>query len=332
MAQFDLPLEELVNYSPERIEPPDFDDFWRQSLDEAREQRGPTVLHPVESDLRTLEALDVRFSGYGGQPIRAWLLLPAHRSEPLPTIVEFLGYGGGRGSPLDWLVWASASYAHFVMDTRGQGSSWLAGDTPDVEPAGSNPQYPGFLTRGILDPRTYYYRRVFVDATMALDAAREHPSVDPARVVVAGTSQGGGIALAAAALDPSVRAALIDVPFLTHFRRALEVTDEAPYSELRHYLAIHRLQEEQVFRTLGYFDGRHFAARASAPALFAVGLEDQVTPPSTVFAAFNAYAGPKQIKVWPYSGHDASEHEHLVEQFHFLDGLGLRTGEQRKLV
>ena len=269
MAQFDLPLEELVNYSPERIEPPDFDDFWRQSLDEAREQRGPTVLHPVESDLRTLEALDVRFSGYGGQPIRAWLLLPAHRSEPLPTIVEFLGYGGGRGSPLDWLVWASAGYAHFVMDTRGQGSSWLAGDTPDVEPAGSNPQYPGFLTRGILDPRTYYYRRVFVDATMALDAAREHPSVDPARVVVAGTS---------------------------------------------------------------YFDGRHFAARASAPALFAVGLEDQVTPPSTVFAAFNAYAGPKQIKVWPYSGHDASEHEHLVEQFHFLDGLGLRTGEQRKLV
>jgi len=204
------------------------------------------VLEPVESDLRTLEAIDVRFSGYGGQPVRAWLLLPAHRSDPLPTIVEFLGYGGGRGSPLDWLVWASAGYAHFVMDTRGQGSVWLAGDTPDVEPAGSNPQYPGFLTRGILDPRTYYYRRVFVDAAMALGAAREHPSVDPARVIVAGTSQGGGIALAAAALDPTVRAALIDVPFLTHFRRALEVTDEAPYSELRHSLTIHRLQEEQV--------------------------------------------------------------------------------------
>jgi cephalosporin-C deacetylase len=136
-------------------------------------------------------------------------------------------------------------------------------------------------------------------------------------------SQGGGIALAAAALGASVRAALVDVPFLCHFRRALEVTDENPYQELRRFLAIHRLEEDRVFQTLAYVDGRHFAARASAPALFSVGLEDQITPPSTVFAAFNAYAGPKDIKVWRYNGHDAGEHEHLVEQLRFLESLGL---------
>jgi cephalosporin-C deacetylase len=324
MSQFDLSLEELLAYRPERIEPADFDQFWRDSIDEAREQRRPTILQSIESDLRTIEPVDVTFSGFGGQPIRAWLLLPRHRSEPLPTVVEFLGYGGGRGSPFDWLIWASAGFAHFVMDTRGQGSAWLQGDTPDVEPGGSNPQYPGFLTRGVLDPRTYYYRRLFVDAVLALDAVAEHPAVDSERIVVTGQSQGGGIALAAAALDPSVRAALIDVPFLCHFRRALEVTDEHPYLELKRFLAIHRLEEDRVFRTLAYVDGRHFAARASAPALFSVGLEDQITPPSTVFAAYNAYAGPKEIKVWPYNGHDAGEHQHQIERFRFLDGLGLR--------
>jgi cephalosporin-C deacetylase len=323
VSHFDLPLEELVVYRPERLEPADFDEFWRDSIDEAREQRRPTILAPVESHLRTIEPIDVTFSGFGGQPIKAWLLLPRHRAGPLPTVVHFLGYGGGRGSPFDWLTWASAGYAHFVMDTRGQGSAWLQGDTPDVEPAGSNPQYPGFLTRGVLNPRTYYYRRLFIDAVLALGAVVEHPAVDAERIIVTGQSQGGGIALAASSLSGSVRAALIDVPFLCHFRRALEVTDESPYLELKRFLAIHRLEEDRVFKTLAYVDGRHFAARASAPALFSVGLEDEITPPSTVFAAYNDYAGPKEIKVWPYNGHDAGEHEHQVEQFRFLDGLGL---------
>jgi cephalosporin-C deacetylase len=323
VSHFDLPLEELVVYRPERLEPADFDEFWRDSIDAAREQRRPTILAPVESHLRTIEPIDVTFSGFGGQPIKAWLLLPRHRAGPLPTVVHFLGYGGGRGSPFDWLTWASAGYAHFVMDTRGQGSAWLQGDTPDVEPEGSNPQYPGFLTRGVLDPRTYYYRRLFIDAVLALGAVVEHPAVDAERIIVTGQSQGGGIALTASSLSGSVRAALIDVPFLCHFRRALEVTDESPYLELKRFLAIHRLEEDRVFKTLAYVDGRHFAARASAPALFSVGLEDEITPPSTVFAAYNDYAGPKEIKVWPYNGHDAGEHEHQVEQFRFLDGLGL---------
>jgi cephalosporin-C deacetylase len=323
VSQFDLSLEELLVYRPERVEPADFDRFWRDSIDEAREQRQPTILQAVDSHLRTIEPIDVTFSGFGGQPIKAWLLLPRQRAEPLPTVVRFLGYGGGRGSPFDWLDWASAGYAHFVMDTRGQGSAWLQGDTPDVEAAGSNPQYPGFLTRGVLDPRTYYYRRLFVDAILALDAVGEHRAVDAQKIIVTGQSQGGGIALAAATLGPSVRAALIDVPFLCHFRRALEVTDENPYLELKRYLAIHRLEEDRVFQTLAYVDGRHFAARATAPALFSVGLEDEITPPSTVFAAYNAYAGPKEIKIWRYNGHEAGEHQHRLEQFRFLDGLGL---------
>jgi cephalosporin-C deacetylase len=104
-------------------------------------------------------------------------------------VVQFLGYHGGRGVPLDWLVFPAAGYAQLVMDTRGQGD----GATADPDP-GANPQVPGFLTRGIADRDAYYYRRVFVDAVRAVDAARGHPLVDPDRVVVAGGSQGGGIA------------------------------------------------------------------------------------------------------------------------------------------
>jgi cephalosporin-C deacetylase len=327
MAQFDLDLDELQAYRPPRDEPQDFDAFWSATLDESRQVRRPSKFVAVDTRLRTIQGADVTFSGYAGQPIRGWLLWPAGADGPLPTIVQYLGYGGGRGIPADWLFWASAGFAHFVMDTRGQGAAWLRGDTSDVEPTGTGPQFPGVMTRGILDPATYYYRRLMSDAVLALEAVREHPVVDADRMIVAGVSQGGGLTLVAAALGPRVEsklfAALVDVPFLSHFRRALEVADEAPYAELRGFLRTHRTDAEQVFRTLGYFDVRHFAARASIPALFSVGLEDEITPPSTVYAAFNEYAGPKDIRVWPFSGHEAPEIQQQIEQLDFLVTLGV---------
>jgi cephalosporin-C deacetylase len=329
MAQFDLPLEELQRYKPERTEPPDFDEFWRETLADARAKARPTRFERVDVGLRTVETFDVTFTGYGGQEVKGWLQLPRERTGRLSLVVEYIGYGGGRGFPFHWLFWPSAGYAHFVMDTRGQGSAWQPGDTPDPEPEGSNPQYPGFLTRGILDPKRYYYRRVFADGVRAVEAGREHEAVDADRTVTAGGSQGAAIALAVTALEPSVRAALINVPFLAHFKRALAVTDEHPYVELTHYLAIHRSEADQVFRTLSYIDGLNFAARARAPALFAVGLMDEITPPSTVFAAYNHYAGPKEIRTWEYSAHDAGELHHVTEQLRFLDGLGLTPDPQR---
>jgi hypothetical protein len=96
----------------------------------------------------------------GGQPVKGWLILPSQRTGKLPCVVEYIGYGGGRSFPTDWLLWASAGYAHFVMDTRGQGSAWSAGDTPDLYAEGGNAHFPGSMTKGILDPKHYYYRRV----------------------------------------------------------------------------------------------------------------------------------------------------------------------------
>ncbi|MFJ4181515.1 acetylxylan esterase, partial [Streptomyces sp. NPDC089733] len=114
----------------------------------------------------------------------------------------------------------------------------------------------------------------------------------------------GGIALAVGALVPDLAAIAADVPFLCHFGRAVTLTDANPYAEIARYLKMHRGKEETVLRTLSYFDGVSFAARGSAPALFSVALMDQVCPPSTVFAAHNAYPGEKEIEVYPFNGHE----------------------------
>lgn len=316
MAQFDLPIDQLESYCPEREEPADFDAFWHDTLADAR-QHGTARFDEVGSPLRSLIVEDVTFPGFSGHPVHGWMLRP--RNEAVRgCVVQFTGYGGGRGHPEQWTLLPAAGYALLVMDTRGQGNGGSPGATSD--PVGNGPQVPGRLTAGIEDPSSYYYRRVFTDAACAVDAARTHAAVDPERVVVAGGSQGGGIALAAAGLSRELAGAMIDVPFLSHFRRALRVTDASPYSELARYLQSQRGNEEAVFRTLSYFDGVNFAARASVPALFSVGLYDTVCPPSTVYAAFNAYASDmKHMAVYPYNGHEGGQWHHTTRQLAFLE-------------
>ena len=103
-----------------------------------------------------------------------------------------------------------------------------------------HPQIPGVMTRGIEDPATYYYRRLFTDAVRAVDAARTLEAVDPDRVAVVGGSQGGGTALAVAGLVPDLRGLVAQVPFLCDFPRAIRVADTDPYREVARYLATHR--------------------------------------------------------------------------------------------
>jgi cephalosporin-C deacetylase len=317
MAFFDLPLPELRAYRPERDEPADFDSFWGETLAETRTHPLDLRLEPVEFGLRTVESFDVTFAGWGGQPVKGWLLRPRDALN-LPLVVEFIGYGGGRGFPSDWLTWSAAGCAHLVMDTRGQGSSWLAGDTPDPEPEGGNPHVPGFMTRGVLDRRAYYYRRVFADAVRAVEAGRSAPGVDASRTFVTGGSQGGGISLAVAGLVPDLAGVMADVPFLCDYRRATEISDSAPYSEIGRYLQTHRGRVEQVFQTLSYFDGVNFAARAKAKALFSVGLMDEICPPSTVFAAYNHYTGEKEIREYRYNHHEGGGGFQTVEKLRFM--------------
>lgn len=317
MPQFDLPLAELRAYRPALPVPDDLDRFWAETLADARSHPIDLTATPVDSGLTVIDSFDTTFRGFGGSPIRAWLHLPARREGRLPAVVEFVGYGGGRGLPHERVMWAAAGYAHLVMDTRGQGSGWAVGATGDPDGDGS-PAHPGFMTRGILDPATYYYRRVFTDAVRAVEAVRSHEAVDPRHVAVVGGSQGGGMAIAIAALVPDLAAIAPDVPFLSDFPRATTLAETDPYGEIVRYLKAHRDHVEPVERTLAYFDAAVLGRQARVPALFSVGLMDRICPPSTVYAAFNHYAGPKEIREYPYNDHEGGQGFHDVVKLRWL--------------
>jgi len=317
MPQSDMPLDELRRYRPAQAEPGDLDAFWATTLAETRASPLDATFDRVDSGLTVVETSDVSFRGFGGSAVRGWLHLPAGHHAPLPAVVEYIGYGGGRGLPHERVLWALAGYAHLVMDTRGQGSTWSVGDTADPETDGA-PAHPGFMTRGVLDPATYYYRRVFTDAVRAVETARSHPAVDPARVAVTGGSQGGGISIAVASLVPDVAAVMADVPFLADFGRAITIADRDPYTEIARYLKAHRDHTDRVLRTLAYFDVAILGRRAQAPALFSVGLMDEICPPSTVYGAFNEYAGLKEITEYPFNDHEGGAGFHDVVKMRWL--------------
>lgn len=323
VPRFDLPLDQLQSYRPDVREPADFDEFWADTIADARHAGGAPELTLTSSPLTQFDVYDVTFAGFAGDPVKAWLTLPRDADRPLAAVVEFNGYGGGRGLPWERLGWPGAGYAHLIMDTRGQGSGWGTGGAT-ADPHGTGPSTPGFMTRGIEDPETYYYRRVFTDAVRAVDAVRSLDLVDETRVAVAGVSQGGGISLAAAGLCDGLLAVLPDVPFLCHFERAIGMTDRDPYQEVVRYLAVHRGAEDRVFETLSYFDGANMATRASTPAMFSVALLDPICPPSTVFAAHNRYAGEKHIEVYAHNEHEGGQARQWEAQARFLAELSAR--------
>jgi cephalosporin-C deacetylase len=334
MALFDLPLPALREYRPELTEPADLDDFWSETLGRARRHEALRELRELpteETGLDLVETADVTFSGHDGAPIRAWYLRPARTEGPLPVVVEYIGYGGGRGLPIEHLLWPSAGYAHLVMDTRGQGGGWGSGGAT-ADPVGSGPAAPGSMTRGIEDPATSYLTRLMTDAARAVDVARELPGAD-GRVAVTGNSQGGGLALAAGGLVPDVDAVMANVPFLCQIRRAIDLTDNDPYREIVRFLAANRGLEAQVERTLGYVDAVHLGRRSRARALFSAALRDMTCPPSTVFAAFNHWGGAsgtdpaRDIEVYPYNDHEGGGAVQSAVQLRWLaERMPVRDG------
>lgn len=307
MAQYDLPLAELREYRPDVREAPDFDAFWSRTLKADQ----PIIAREVAFDnrLTTVETFDVSFSGFDGAPIKAWLHVPAGAREPLPTVVRYHGYSMSRGMPFDAL-YATAGYAQFVMDPRGQGwwQSGLFGGTPDehVDAGAFGP--PGPMTKGIASAESFYYRRLVTDAVRLLQYAAGHRLVDASRLFVTGESQGGYLAIAAAGLAPSLgielAGAMPDVPFMCNVRRGVELTDNPPYALVADLLKAAPHMEDQVWETLSFFDGVSFAGRARCPGYFSVALSDPACPPSTVFPAFNAWGGTKDIEVYPYNEHE----------------------------
>jgi cephalosporin-C deacetylase len=259
----------------------------------------------VHSDFQVqgAECFDLWFTGLGGSRIYAKLLRPAKLASPAPAVLQFHGYSANSGDWHDKLSYVSQGFVVASLDCRGQG-----GRSEDTVPR-SGPTLRGHIIRGLDDsPEKLYYRYVYLDTAMLARIVMDLPEVDENRVVATGGSQGGGLTLACAALEPRIKKAAPWFPFLCDYLRVWEMDlDVAAYEELRQFFRYHdprHEREQELFRRLGYIDNQHLAPRIRAEVLMGTGLMDSVCPPSTQFAAYNKITSAKSVVIYPDFGHE----------------------------
>lgn len=273
-----------------------------------------------------MERQDLHFAS-GADSCAAWLCPAASDASTAPIIVMAHGLSGTRRDRLGAFAerFSHAGIAALVFDHRGFGDS--TGE-PDLF-------HPG---------------RQLDDWRAAIAFARSLPGIDADRVATYGSSMGGGNALAAAADDRRVAAAISQVPFLDIWRQAyrssLRVSARmllaaahgrhlpavgqpheaafinAPDSEAgwRHVVAIgedSRWRNRASARWLlgrPYRPGRH-AATLHCPWLVCVGEADQVAKPGPAIAAARR-APLGELRTYPGVDHfdiyDGPQHEAVV--------------------
>ena len=316
---FDMPLEKLKVYQGTNPRPADFDAFWDARLAEMRALDPKVELRPAEFRVPFARTSDLYFTGVGGARVHAKLLEPLKAIKPHPAVLLFHGYSGDAGDWSPKLGYAALGFTVAALDCRGQ-----AGESEDVGGVRGNTLH-GHLIRGLDDaPEKLLFVQNFLDTALLARIVMEMPDVDAARVGATGGSQGGGLTLACAALEPRIKRAAPVYPFLCDYKRVWQM-DQGPhaYAEVRDYFKHfdpRHEREDAIFEHLGYVDVQHLAPRIRAKVLMAVGLMDMVCPPSTQFAAYNKITSAKRMDLYPDFGHEGLKgHEDRI--FQFLAGL-----------
>jgi cephalosporin-C deacetylase len=320
MPVLDMPLAKLKTYRGMNPKPKDFEAFWDRALKEMR---------AVDPDVKMVrnktvqasyaDCFDLYWTGVGGARIHAKLVRPKKISGHHPAILAFHGYSMSSGDWSDKLAYAAEGFTVASMDCRGQGG--FSDDTGAVKGA----TLRGHIIRGLDDkPEALLFRQVYLDTAQLAQIVINLPGVDKNRIGAMGASQGGGLTLACAALEPRIKRIAPCYPFLSDYRRVwdMDLAKDA-YEELRFYFRsfdpFHE-REKEIFTRLGYIDVQHLAPRIKAETLMAITLMDPICPPSTQFAAYNKIKAKKQTALYPDYGHEYLR-EWGDKTFQFMMGL-----------
>ncbi len=303
MPVFEMALEELKTYQGRNPKPDDFDEYWDRAVAEMKATDPDLETVPHELKAPFAECFDLYFTGVGGARVHAKYLRPKGPSEPHPAVVMFHGYSGSSGDWVDKLNYVGQGFSVAALDCRGQG-----GESEDAGSVKGN-TLRGHLIRGLDDdPEKLLFRQIFLDCAQLAGIVMEMPEVDASRVGATGGSQGGGLTLACAALEPKIKRAAPVFPFLCDYQRVWEMDLAVQaYEELKAYFRMFdpkHEREQEVFTKVGYIDCQHLAPRIRGEVLMVTGLMDMVCPPSTQFAAYNKIESEKDMILYPDFGHE----------------------------
>ncbi len=304
--------KDLYTYLPPLTKRPDFDDFWKNTLEITRKTPLNSKLELYDYPSRHVKVYSISYNGFDETRIHGWYIVPQFtEGQKLPCLINYHGYTDDRGMPADFMQWITMDMCVISVDCReqcgetGNTASYSHGSTQSV------------VCKGILDKNEYYYRAVYMDCVKAIDFACAQPEIDSDKIVIHGASQGGGLGTAVCALDERPFLAMLDVPSNSNIERRIEGSNGS-FSNVTDYLKRFSHRTERVFETLSYFDTMNMSEKIKCRVLASVGLKDQVCPAIMFFASYNRIQSSKTIEIYPFNGHEGGGRVHNEKKLRFL--------------
>lgn len=294
-------IQDLERYNPSQTAENDLEEFWSNTLAEYAEKPLNGKREPVRTPMSGMDVYMTTYEGADDTPLHAWYLAPkAEQGTKFPCIVHYHGYTGSKGMPEHFAHYILMGFAVLSVDVRGQG-----GDTGNRQEQ-SYGAIRGWVTPGILQRETAYYRAITVDAIRAAEWAAAQPETDAERIFVIGGSQGGGLAMIVPALSDVPKAAVAHIPNMCHMDFGI-LNSNSSLSEAAEFVSRHPEHFDAVLKTLSYFDNLNLAPRIQIPIMVSCGLKDPCCMPETVYAAYNRIMSEKEMRVYPFDGHWVSD-------------------------
>ena len=290
---------------------PDFDTFWQTAKDQLAAVPMNATLKEIESRssaTRKVYLVEMQSvpDGLDGEPvtIRGYYCEPQD-GQPHPVIMHFYGYDTKDSkAKCECPSGGSSTYAEFYLSHRGQYLNCRpAGTNPGIEEETVN-IYGDWFAYHLGDENSYYYRGAFMDCVQAVEFMATRETSDMTRLFAEGSSQGGALTYACAALSNyPFKAIAANVAFLGDFADAIAITSLV-YWEINDNRG--SMTDEQILKSLSYFDTKNLTPRISCAVLGSSGLQDDVCPPRLNVVPFNNLATPADMKEYiiaPEMGH-----------------------------
>lgn len=269
---------------------PNLKRFWNKTITELkRVQPAYKMTRLPESSKPERDVYEVEMCSLEGEILRGYWAVPTD-GQSHPAVVVYQGYDAVTWipGPDDYPGWCI-----LVIPPRGQGL---------------NKPYNRFgewIAFGLDSPKHYYYRGAFADTVRSIDFIFAQPCFDGQNLFATGISQGGALTLAAASLDHRISAAAPIVPFLSDYPDYFRLV-HWPANLVFEGAARQNIDKDKIFSLLTYFDLKNLTGWIKCPVLMGFGLQDNITPPHTNFAAYNHIRTPKRWICYPTSGHFAA--------------------------
>lgn len=288
-------------FSPEKIkpfaqEPKDFDDFWKKALDEARQiDLNPTKVLLPERCTKDVNVYEISYhNNRWGSKMYGVLSVPVKPGK-YPALLRVPG-AGVRPYSGDTYT-ATGKCIVLEIGIHGVPVTMEQKVYDDLANAALN----GYWDTNLENPDRNAYKRVVTGAVKGVDMIASLDEWDGKTLGVTGSSQGGFLSLAVAALDKRVT-------FLAAVHDAMcdyEAELHGVAGGWPHYFYHAKMNAITKARLEGarYYDGANFARRITVPGWYSFGYNDEVVPPTSSYGLYNSVKAPKTLSLYQMTGH-----------------------------